>query len=307
MDFPTPLKISIIIPTYNMAWSLERAVGSVLNQPYPIHEILIVDDASTDRTREVAEALQKVHPVIRYSRNSENQGAFRTLIRGVAECTGQWAVFLDADDELTLDSLMVRANRVLEVNDPDLAMVYGHVYLESPEPGNLIRNVLKNGRCYRSVLRELSLCHKISMMVQREKFLERISKAPTLRSGDDDFISVTLSKSFTIASVDAGVAIIHDHESPDRITNSTSRIHAGLIELFDCFRDEIKTELGLPVLFLWKLRILRARLNLAKSALIQKKKQDGLGPAGLFELLILKVAHRLMTHLLGLFFDRLYF
>lgn len=65
--------ISVIIPTYNRSYCIKRAVDSVLEQTYPVQEIIIADDCSQDNTEEVVRQIDD--PRIRYFRLPENRGA----------------------------------------------------------------------------------------------------------------------------------------------------------------------------------------------------------------------------------------
>lgn len=86
--------ISVIIPTYNRAWSVARAVESVLDQDYPKFELIVVDDGSTDATPEI---LQKYSDQIRIIRQ-ENHGVSAARNRGISEARGDLIAFLDSDD-----------------------------------------------------------------------------------------------------------------------------------------------------------------------------------------------------------------
>lgn len=87
-------KISVIIPTYNRAFQTPLAVQSVLEQTYAPHEVIVIDDGSTDGTES---ALAPVMDRIRYVRTG-NHGVSAARNRGILEATGEWIAFLDSDD-----------------------------------------------------------------------------------------------------------------------------------------------------------------------------------------------------------------
>jgi len=95
--------VSVIIPTYNRAEYLRRAVGSVCNQQRFVGEILVVDDGSTDHSYDVIEKLSAVQP-IRYIR-TENRGVAAARNLGAALATCNHIAFLDSDDHWVPDKL----------------------------------------------------------------------------------------------------------------------------------------------------------------------------------------------------------
>jgi len=88
--------ISVITPTYNRADFVVEAVESVLAQTYPHFELLIVDDGSTDNTREVLEPYLKDGRIRLFYQ--ENQGQSVARNRGLDEATGDFVCFLDSDN-----------------------------------------------------------------------------------------------------------------------------------------------------------------------------------------------------------------
>ncbi|RJP26260.1 MAG: glycosyltransferase [Candidatus Omnitrophota bacterium] len=90
-------KVSIVIPTYNRAALLERTLESALQQTYYKTEIIIVDDGSTDNTKEVVISLQD--PRVVYVRNPVNVGAPESRNIGIDRSSGKYVAFLDSDDE----------------------------------------------------------------------------------------------------------------------------------------------------------------------------------------------------------------
>lgn len=88
------LKISVIIPTYNRATLTKRAIESVLNQNIQPYEIIVVDDGSTDNTKEVLQSFGDKIVTI-YQKNS---GVSVARNRGIKEAKGEWLALLDSDD-----------------------------------------------------------------------------------------------------------------------------------------------------------------------------------------------------------------
>ena len=89
--------VSVVIPAYNRAELLVQAVTSVLDQSYAAHEILIVDDGSTDGTREAVQAQFGGNPKVRYFWQ-KNAGVSAARNRGLKEASGEFLAFLDSDD-----------------------------------------------------------------------------------------------------------------------------------------------------------------------------------------------------------------
>jgi glycosyltransferase involved in cell wall biosynthesis len=89
--------VSVVLPTYNRAHLVGRAIQSVLSQTYGNLELIIVDDGSTDRTREVIGDFQDKR--IRYLWHAHNTGAAAARKRGIRASGGRYVAFLDSDDE----------------------------------------------------------------------------------------------------------------------------------------------------------------------------------------------------------------
>ncbi len=93
--------VSAVIPTYNRGHLLKNAIDSILAQTYPVHEIIIVDDGSTDGTGKMIHSyMRQRHTTpgqIRYF-YQENQGQAVARNRALESAIGEWIAFLDADD-----------------------------------------------------------------------------------------------------------------------------------------------------------------------------------------------------------------
>lgn len=90
--------VTIIMPAYNCEKYLEEAVESVKAQTYTAWKLLIIDDCSTDRTRDIAKRLAETDDRIRILLNKANSGVSKTRNRGIKEADTEWIAFLDSDD-----------------------------------------------------------------------------------------------------------------------------------------------------------------------------------------------------------------
>jgi teichuronic acid biosynthesis glycosyltransferase TuaG len=97
--------ISVIIPVYNSAHTLEEAISSAMAQSFKDLEILVLDDGSTDDSRRIARELADLDDRIRLLPNEENRGVETTRNRGLDLARGEWIAFLDADDVWQPDKL----------------------------------------------------------------------------------------------------------------------------------------------------------------------------------------------------------
>ncbi len=97
--------VSIITPTYNCGKFIGRTIESAQAQTYPNWEMIIVDDRSTDDTKEIVERYRKEDPRIRYYLLEVNSGAAVARTRAMAEAKGAYMAFLDSDDIWMADKL----------------------------------------------------------------------------------------------------------------------------------------------------------------------------------------------------------
>ena len=108
-SLPTLPLVSVIIPCCNHGVYLTEAFRSIWHQDYPATEILVVDDGSSDNTREVVAA----YPDVRYIHQA-NRGLSSARNTGIASAKGEFLVFLDADDWLLPGALSTNAGYLLQ-------------------------------------------------------------------------------------------------------------------------------------------------------------------------------------------------
>ncbi len=100
MTFPSPAAphVTIVLPVYNSAATLMRAIRSVLDQTFPGFELLVVDDGSTDNSLAVARDLAAANPRITVVAMPQNGGKARAMNHAATLARGTWIAVLDADD-----------------------------------------------------------------------------------------------------------------------------------------------------------------------------------------------------------------
>ena len=113
--------VSVVIPTYNRAHLLGRAIQSVLDQTYQDFELIVVDDGSTDNTEGIVNGFGDHR--IRYIRHKENRGAAAARNTGIEAARGEYIAFQDSDDEWLPDKLEKQI-RVFENAPQDVGVVY---------------------------------------------------------------------------------------------------------------------------------------------------------------------------------------
>jgi glycosyltransferase involved in cell wall biosynthesis len=90
--------LSVVLPNYNHARFLPRALDAILSQGRPAREVLVIDDASTDDSVSVIEGYAREHPTIRLVRNERNLGVVGAMNRGVELASSTYLLFAAADD-----------------------------------------------------------------------------------------------------------------------------------------------------------------------------------------------------------------
>ncbi len=90
--------VSVILPVFNSEHFLESSVLSVLNQTFKDLELVIVNDASEDKTADICSALSEKDCRIRVITNLQNTGTLESRFKAIESAKGEWIAFIDADD-----------------------------------------------------------------------------------------------------------------------------------------------------------------------------------------------------------------
>lgn len=142
----TPPLLSVIIPSYNYAKYLTESVESVIGQPYPFVEIIVIDDESPDNTKEVFDSLKTKYPKtsLQYFRK-KNGGPSDSRNYGIQRSKGSWILPLDADDIFASTYITKAISQIKQFPDTNIVTCdlqefgdrSGHWSPDDYEPGKL--------------------------------------------------------------------------------------------------------------------------------------------------------------------------
>jgi glycosyltransferase involved in cell wall biosynthesis len=206
--------VSVIIPCYNQSHFVGEAIESILNQTYPHHEIIVIDDGSKDNSSLVASKYSQVRCI-----KQKNQGRCAARNRGVKESKGRFLVFLDADDRLLPNAL--EAGIRCFKDKPECGLVYGSYY-HMTEDGNPIpteypTHVERDH--YRELLRTNYIGMHAAVMYRRDVF-ESIGGFNNSLVGAEDYdLYFRIAKEFPIYGHKEVIAEYRRHG-----TNTTSNL-----------------------------------------------------------------------------------
>jgi glycosyltransferase involved in cell wall biosynthesis len=125
--------VTIILPTFNRAKFISRAINSVINQSYSEWELIIIDDGSTDETNLVVKEYLNKHKNIKYFYH-RNRGVSYSMNVGIDNSCGEYLTFLGSDDEFSAEHLKIRVEYMIRNSEADIihspAKIIGNKYVK---------------------------------------------------------------------------------------------------------------------------------------------------------------------------------
>ncbi|MBW1698889.1 MAG: glycosyltransferase [Deltaproteobacteria bacterium] len=206
--------VSVIIPTFNRGWILKEAIDSVLAQDFKHFELIIVDDGSTDNTRQVLEPYSDRLAIIR----QQNAGVSSARNRGIASARGQFVAFLDSDD-LWLPQKLSRQVSFFESNPDALICQTEEIWVRNGvrvNPKN--RHKKESGTIFK---RSLALClvSPSAVMVRRSLFDKVGGFDETLPACEDYDLWLRVSYRYPIHLIETPL-IVKRGGHPDQLSLS---------------------------------------------------------------------------------------
>ncbi|MEW6415627.1 MAG: glycosyltransferase family A protein [Pseudomonadota bacterium] len=204
-------RFSVVIPAFNSAATLARAIESVRAQTWPAHEILVVDDGSTDATAEVAAGCDGVRLI-----RQKNSGVSVARNAGAAAATGDWLAFLDADDWYAPDRLRLHAEWIAE--DPALDFLTGD-YEYRDDAGKLLGTSMVQHESGRMMLAKAAGGPRVVMDAPDE-----IAAFVADHFGDTHTLSVPRARFVELGGYPTGFKVCEDVHFLTRLVATSRRI-----------------------------------------------------------------------------------
>lgn len=221
MNTNEPL-FSVVIPCYNYGHTIGRAIDSVFSQKGDYSfDVTVIDDGSSDNSAGVIKDYEKKYPdVLRYV-CQKNSGLAAVRNRGVDETTGQYLVFLDADDELTVEAFTIFFDAIA-INSEACLIVAGHDSQQENgkrryhSPGKLPKDAVE---IFHTFLRNKLGMANGAVAMKRCVF-DRVRYNPALRQSEDIPVFAAIFANYPSVTVDKAAAIIYRHEGSLRSNTS---------------------------------------------------------------------------------------
>lgn len=254
-------KFSIVIPAYNYAHYLPRALDSILAQQGDDFDIMVINDGSTDDTESVVAPYLEQHPGKLNYVYQENRGLAGARNRGVTETSGEYLIFLDADDRLVQGALDVF--RKYFQSHPDTDMVFGAYYSVYEDGQKKLRRppVLSDSAYtnFKNYIQGKFVISNGSIAIKRQVF-ERIQYPESARSNEHYVMDGQMLALYQCASVPEPVLEVYAHGS--RLRQDITSIEKTGLSIVDLlFDNNLLPEkfMGLRNAFLSRLLLSRFR------------------------------------------------
>jgi glycosyltransferase involved in cell wall biosynthesis len=188
------MQVSVIIPTFNRAAVIGRAIKSVLAQTHSVHEIIIVDDASSDNT---VQASLNCYPACRIIQFRRNQGAQAARSAGIQAATGEWIAFLDSDDWWLPQKLEWQLEKAAE----GFSVIHGPGIIRRNGQDQFFAIPPLEGQIFAELLR-YPAPHYPCLLVRRECFEKAGYPDPAICAFQEWDMSLMLARHYTFGYVD---------------------------------------------------------------------------------------------------------
>lgn len=200
--------VSVIIPTFNRARLVRRALASVLAQTFRELEAIVVDDCSSDATESSVAAFEDAR--VRYVRLPRNGGVAVARNSGLREACGEFVAFLDSDDEWRCDKLQLQLQAFHDASD-DVGLIYTGVEKADREGVREVVHPTFRGDIYPEMLVRNVIDGGGSSVMIRRRVVEHVGLMDELLPAIEDYdYWLRIARCYRIDFVDQPLVRYHD-------------------------------------------------------------------------------------------------
>lgn len=227
--------ISIVVPIYNVEKYLERCITSLVNQSYKNIEIILVNDGSTDNSKEIAEKYNSNYDFISLV-NKQNGGLSDARNKGLECCKGEYVLFVDSDDTLNIDTCEIIERTIKNYNINIDMLACGFTKIENNEKKKYIHsskmNIFDGKKFMKNEIYTKTLFMASWSYIYRREFLQKnnLKFKKGILHEDEEFTPRALLKAETILPMDS--CFYNYYINPNTITTKKDK-RRNAIDLYE--------------------------------------------------------------------------
>jgi O-antigen biosynthesis protein len=240
--------VSVVIPSFNRAHLLPRAVRSALSQSHSGLEVVVVDDCSADATPEVLAAI--TDPRLRYVRHDWNRGAAAARNTGIRESRGEFVAFLDSDDEWLPGKIEAQLEAFHNSDLADLGAVTCGLQTVD-EDGACTESLPRlRGRIFEEVLpyrgaQGIGSC----LLVARAVLETGIGFDERLRALEDRDLFLQITRRFAVECVRRPLVRVHRSAGEAHVSRNVENLRAAHRHIFHALEPELRNRSAIRALY----------------------------------------------------------
>lgn len=210
------IPLSVVLPVFNNAEFIGEAIDSILNQTFREFELILIDDGSTDGTKDIVESYREKDDRISVVLNSENQGVAACRNEGNAMAKGEYVAVMDGDD-VSLPNrfdqqLKFMREQQLELCGSWVRTIPTGIIVKYPESGLTIKHLI----CF-------APCFNHPSVIYRRDFIERIRYRAELRSAVDLALWTDILRLLPSANIANVPEVLHEYRLHHGQMSSTDK------------------------------------------------------------------------------------
>jgi len=249
--------VSIIIPSYNHALFLKQRIDSILNQTFQDFEVIIIDDCSTDHSREIIECYRNHPKITRIIYNDRNSGrVFKQWINGIKKSAGKY-IWIAESDDYAAPNFLEQTVRQLEV-DATVGMVFTGTQTVTEEGEYLLTSAQDKPQCYQHLanfsnkidkynvaeflITEMIITNASSVLFRKNEIVQvDFTELSKFYNTGDRFVYISIALKSKILFLPNILNYMRSHDNNTTKQNiANGNIHRDRLKIINFFFDKLR-------------------------------------------------------------------